>query len=139
MIRPVRCPKESRSYFPPGGSVIVLSMPANLSAIEYKSFVTSPMRDQNGMTRHGLIQVFEDKHSSFQRFCVVVLEAEDPLSRRGLGRPLAKSLLNRFDGSQIAIHVPQVRTAGGSRVRVGINESRQNGFSTQIYFPASGT
>ena len=97
------------------------------------------MRDQNGMIRYGLIQVFEDKYSSFQRFRVVVLETEDPLSRRSLGRPLAKSLLNRFDGSQIAIHVPQVRTAGGSRVRVGINESRQNGFSTQIYFPASGT
>src|SRR5256885_12481433 len=89
------------------------------------------MRDQNGMIRYGLIQVFEDKHSSFQRFRVVVLETEDPLSRRGLGRPLAKSLLNRFDGPQIPIHVPQVRTAGGSRVRVGINESRQNGFSTQ--------
>jgi hypothetical protein len=97
------------------------------------------MRNQNGMIRHGLIQVFENKHSSFRRLRVVILETEDPLSGRGLGRPLAKSLLNRFDGSQIAIHVSQVRAAGGSRVRVGINESRQNGFPTQIDFPASGT
>jgi hypothetical protein len=97
------------------------------------------MRNQNGMIRDGFIQVFEDQLSSFRGFRVVVLETEDPLSGRGLGRPLAKSLLNRLDGTEIAIDVSQVRTAGRGRVRVGINEPRQNRFSAQVDFPASRT
>ena len=97
------------------------------------------MRNQYGMIRHGFIQVFEEKLSSFRRFRVVVLETEDPLSWSGLGCPFAKRLLNRLDGTEIAIHVSQVRAAGGGRVRVGINESWQNGFSDQVEFPASGT
>src|SRR6266852_3130597 len=71
--------------------------------------MTTAMLDAHRMIRNGGIQVSNVQRPTIFRFCVVILETEDPLASRRFCSTLAHCRLNGGDGTKVAIHHTQMR------------------------------
>src|SRR5262249_34726300 len=75
------------------------------------------------MIWRGGVKIIARERASFSRFGVVILESDDPLSRRRLLGALTDGALNLSYLAQIAIYFAQVASACASRVRVRCTET----------------
>jgi len=94
--------------------------------------VSAAMLDKHWMIGDGSIEILKSERAPFGRFRVVVFKAQNPLARRCLGGALSQGLQDVGDGTQVAVHHPQMREAGFCRVRVRVNETGQNGLAAEI-------
>jgi hypothetical protein len=89
------------------------------------------------MLHSGRIQILPRQLAAFFRLGVVVLESDDPFTRRRLRGSRTNRILNVRNGSQIAIHPAQMTNARVTRVRVRVDESRHHRPAAEIDLPQS--
>ncbi len=100
--------------------------------------VSSAMFDVHGMIWNRRVQIANAERAAILRFCVVILETENPFTGRRFCGALAKRHLNGGDGTEVTIHHAQMRETGCGRVRVGVDEARQHGLSAEIHLSNAG-
>ncbi len=96
--------------------------------------VASAMLDMHGMIRDGRVQIGDGQRPAFISLGVVVLETENPFSRRRFRSPLAESRLNRGNRAEIAVHHAEMHEAGWGGMRMSVNKTRRDGFSAKVDF-----
>ena len=74
------------------------------------------MLDEHRMIRDGSVEILKRERAPLGRFRVVVFKAQDPLAGRSFGGAFPEGLQDVGDGTQVAIHHPQVREASFRRV-----------------------
>ncbi len=139
-IRPVSLPVAgSRSYRPPGGSGVASEMPGERERPRvHVRRVAAAVLHVHGVVSGNAVEIGQAQGPPFRRLRVVVLEAQHPIARPGLGRALPKRGHDRFDRSQVAVHLLQVEVARRRDVGVPVDEARHHGAAAQVDLLRSG-
>src|SRR5688572_10619280 len=92
------------------------------------------MRDVHGMARRGGVEVFARDEALLRGLGVVVLESGDPFAGRSLRGPLAHCVLDRGDGTQVAVDEAQVAASGVGGVAVRVDEAGDDRLAAEVDF-----
>src|SRR5436853_7445278 len=94
--------------------------------------MAAAMADRHRMISRHFVQILTGERAALGGFGVIVFETEDPLARRCLGSALGDGCLNLGDGTEVAIHFPQMPQTGRGGMAVRVDESGNYRFSAQI-------